>query len=133
VHAALRAFFWNAEDEDNMFLNLSMSEGRIAWPHATWTEWTKLFSLEIYGRDGKLEINRPDGFYGVENLTSYRMLPGMGPPETTRWEYPFADRSWKTETAEFIAAIHEGRRLIGDATEAVGSMSVIERVYSGAS
>ena len=60
------------------------------------------------------------------------MLPGMGPPETTRWEYPFADRSWETETAEFIAAIQEGRRPIGDAADAVGSMSVIERVYQGA-
>ena len=60
------------------------------------------------------------------------MLPGMGPPETTRWEDRFADCSWETETDEIIAAIHEGRRPIGDAAEAVGSMSVIERVYRGA-
>jgi predicted dehydrogenase len=133
VQAALRTFFWNAEVEDNVFLTLSTSEGRIAWLHATWTEWKNLFSLEIYGRDGKLEINGLGGSYGVESLTFYRMLPGMGPPETTRWEYPFADCSWETEMAEFIAAISEGRRPIGDATEAVGSMSVIERVYQGAS
>ena len=82
--------------------------------------------------DGKLEINGLGGSYGIESLTLYRMLPGMGPPETTRWEYPFADRSWETETAEFIAAIREGRRPIGDAAEAVSSMSVIERVYQGA-
>lgn len=132
VQAALRTFFWNAAVEDNVFLTLSTSEGQIAWLHATWTEWKNLFSLEIYGRDGKLEINGLGGSYGVENLTFYRMLPGMGPPETTRWEYPFADRSWETETAEFIAAIHEGRRPIGDAAEAVSSMSVIERVYQGA-
>ena len=132
IQAELRTFFWNAEVEDNVFLTLSTSEGRIAWLHATWTEWKNLFSLEIYGRDGKLEINGLGGSYGVESLTFYRMLPGMGPPETTRWEYPFADRSWETETAEFIAAIDEGRRPIGDAAEAVGSMSVIERVYQGA-
>jgi hypothetical protein len=53
----------------------------------------KLFSLEIYGRDGKLEINGLGRSYGVEALTFYRMLTEMGPPETTRWEYPFADRS----------------------------------------
>jgi hypothetical protein len=41
--------------------------------------------------------------------------------------------SWETETAEFIAAIYEGRRAIGDAAETVGSMSVIECVYRGAS
>jgi predicted dehydrogenase len=132
VQAALRTFFWNAEVEDNVFLTLSTSEGQIAWLHASWTEWKNLFSLEIYGRDGKLEINGLGGSYGVESLTFHRMLPGMGPPETTRWEYPFADRSWETETAEFIAAIREGRRPIGDAAEAVSSMSVIERVYQGA-
>jgi len=132
VQAALRTFFWNAEVEDNVFLTLSTSEGRVAWLHATWTEWKNLFSLEIYGRNGKLEINGLGGSYGVESLTFYHMLPEMGPPETTRWEYPFADHSRKTEIAEFIAAIHEGRRPIGDAAEAVGSMSVIERVYQGA-
>jgi predicted dehydrogenase len=133
LHAALRTFFWNAEVEDNVFLTLSGSEGRIAWLHASWTEWKNLFSLEIYRRDGKLEISGLGGSYGVESLTFYRMLPRMGPPETRRWEYPFVDRSWETETAEFIAAIHEGRRPIGDAADAVGSMSVIERVYQEAS
>jgi predicted dehydrogenase len=133
VQAALRTFFWNTEVEDNVFLTLSTSEGRVAWLHATWTEWKNMFSLEIYGRDGKLEISGLGGSYGVESLTFYRMLPGMGPPETTRWEYPFADRSWETETAEFISAIHEGRRPIGDAADAVGSMSVIERIYQESS
>ena len=112
---------------------MSTSEGQIAWLHATWTEWKNLFSFEIYGRDGKLEINGLGGSYGVSGLTFYRMLPGMKLPETTRWEYPFADRSWEAETAEFIAAIHEERRPIGDAAEAVATMSIIERVYQGAS
>jgi predicted dehydrogenase len=132
VTAALRTFFWDADVEDNAFLTLSTSDGRIAWLHASWSEWKNMFSLEIYGRDGKLEINGLGASYGVESLTFYRMLPGMGPPETTRWEYPFPDRSWDTETAEFIAAIDEGRRPIGDAAEAVACMSVIERIYQGA-
>src|SRR6516225_6504557 len=131
IQAELRTFFWNAEVEDSAFLTLSTSEGRIAWLHATCTEWKNLFSFEIYGRDGKLEINGLGGSYGVESVSFYRMLPGMGPPETTRWEYPFADRSWETEIVELIAAIHEGRRPIGDAAEAIGSISVIERVYQG--
>ena len=132
VAGALRTFFWDAEVEDNAFLTLSTAEGRIAWLHATWTEWKNLFSFEIYGRQGKLDINGLGGSYGVERLTFYRMLPEMGPPETTRWEYPFVDQSWDTETAEFIAAIHEGRRPVGDAAEAMACMSVIERVYQGA-
>ena len=133
VAAALRTFFWDSDVEDNVFLTLSTFEGRIAWLHASWSEWKNLFSFEIYGRQGKLEINGLGGSYGVESLTFYRMLPEMGPPETMRWEYPWADQSWDTETAEFIAAIREGRRPIGDVAEAVSSMSVIERVYQGAS
>lgn len=132
VDGALRTFFWNAEVEDNVFLTLSTASGQIAWLHATWTEWKNMFSFEIYGRDGKLQIDGLGGSYGIESLTFYRMLPGMGPPETTRWEYPFPDRSWEAETAEFIAAIEEGRRPIGDAADAVSSMSVIERMYSKA-
>ena len=133
VTAALRTFFWHAEVEDNAFLTLSTSAGRIAWLHASWSEWKNMFSFEIYGRDGKLEINGLGGSYGVESLTFYRMLPGMGPPETTRWEFPFADESWSNETAEFVRAISEGRRPIGDATEAVATMSVMERIYQGSS
>ncbi len=34
VHAALKTFFWDAEVEDNVFLTLSTSQGRIAWLHA---------------------------------------------------------------------------------------------------
>ena len=132
VTAALRTFFWDAEVEDNAFLMLSTPAGQIAWLHASWSEWKNMFSFEIYGRDGKLEINGLGGPYGVESLTFYRMLPEMGPPETTRWEYPFADRSWDAETAEFIAAIEEGRKPIGDAAEAMATMSVIERIYQEA-
>ena len=133
IGAALRTFFWDTEVEDNVFLTLSTAEGRIAWLHATWTEWKNLLSVEIYGRQGKLEISGLGGSYGVESLTFYRMLPGMGPPETTRWEFPFADESWSNETAEFVRAISEGRRPIGDVTEAVATMSVIERIYQGSS
>ena len=90
----------------------------------------------LHGRDGKLEMNGLGGpykwawrFLGVESLTFYRMLPRMGPFDTTRWEYPFPDPSWETEIAEFIAATREGRRPVGAAAEALASMSIIEHVY----
>jgi predicted dehydrogenase len=128
-HAALRTFFWNVEVEDSAFITLSTSEGRIAWLHATCTEWKNLFSFEIYGRDGKLEINGLGGSYGIESISFYRMLPEMGPPDARRWEFPSADRSWDTEIAEFVAAIRQERQPIGNAAEALANMAVIERLY----
>ena len=74
--------------EDNAFLLLETAAGQIALLHASWTEWKNLFSFEIYGRDGKLEITGLGGSYGIERLTFYKMRPEMGPPETTIWEYP---------------------------------------------
>jgi len=79
-----------------------------------------------------LEISGLGGSYEVESLTFYRMVSGMSRPKTTRWEYPFVDRSWDREIAEFVTAIRGGQRQIGDAAEAAGSVSVIERIYQGA-
>ena len=41
-----------------------------------------LFSMEIYGKLGKLDLFGLGGSYGLEKITWYRMLPEMGPPET---------------------------------------------------
>ena len=35
-------------------------------------------------------------------LTFYKMLPEMGPPETTIWEFPMPTISWTVEFADFI-------------------------------
>ena len=75
----------------------------MAWLHATWTEWKNTFSFEITGRDGKLTIEGLGGSYGNERLTFHKMLPQMGPPETTIWEYPASDASWASEFADFKA------------------------------
>ncbi|HKX64293.1 MAG TPA: Gfo/Idh/MocA family oxidoreductase, partial [Rhizomicrobium sp.] len=77
-YAAVPTLFWNIPVDDNCFLALKGSKGEIAWLHATWTEWKNMFSFEITGRGGKLVIEGLGGSYGLEQLTWYRMLPGMG-------------------------------------------------------
>src|SRR5262245_43292856 len=98
----IATFFWNMPVEDNGFLSLKTAQGQIAWLHASCTEWKNLFCFEIFGRDGKLQIDGLGGSYGVERLSYYRMRPEMGPPETTIWEYPGEDLSWQAEFADFI-------------------------------
>jgi hypothetical protein len=96
--------------EDNGFLCLTTAKGGVAWLQVSWTEWKNIFSFEIFGETGKLQIDGLGGSYGVERLTWYRMLPEMGPPETSVWEYPGEDRSWEMEFADFIRSIEEVTR-----------------------
>lgn len=98
-------YFWDMQVEDNAFMLLRTATGRAAFLHATWTEWKNMFSMEIYGRDGKLQLEGLGGSYGPESLTYYKMLPQMGPPETQRWDYPGGDESWRVEFEHFMAAI----------------------------
>jgi len=121
--------FWNIQADDNCFLALRSGAGQMAWLHASWTEWKNTFSFEIFGRDGKLSIDGLGGGYGLERLTFYRMLPQMGPPETTTFEYPGEDQSWAAEFADFAAAVREGRRPCGDIADAVANLAIVGEIY----
>ena len=128
-YAAVPTYFWDIAVDDNCFLALETATGQMAWLHASWTEWKNLFSFELAGRDGKIAIDGLGGSYGTERLTLYRMLPEMGPPETTTWEYPFRDRSWDAELADFVAAIQNRQRPCGDIYDAIANLEIIRQAY----
>ena len=123
-------YFWNMPVDDNAFLSLRNAAGHTAWLHVSCTEWKNLFSLEIYGQTGKLHWEGLGGSYGVERLSYYRMLPGMGPPETTIFEYPRGDESWKLEMEEFFEDIRLGRAPVPGLKEAQAALAVVEAVYA---
>jgi len=129
VSGFVHTYFWDMPVEDNGFMLLRTAALQVAFLHASWTEWKNLFSLEVYGRDGKLQVEGLGGSYGVERLTWYRMLPGMGPPETTTWEYPMADDSWQLEMSEFIADIDTGREPAAGLRDALAALAVVGRIY----
>jgi predicted dehydrogenase len=126
-------FFWKMPVEDNGFLLLHTAAGQVAWLHASCTEWKNLFCFEIFGQGGKLQIDGLGGSYGVERLSFYRMLPQMGPPETTIWEYPGEDHSWRDEFAHFTQCLEAGRRPLGDLEDALAALEVVDAVYAQAS
>ena len=128
-HAA--TYFWKMPVDDNAFISLRNAAGNTAWLHVSCTEWKNLFSLEVYGRDAKLHWEGLGGSYGVERLAYYKMLPQMGPPETTIFEYPRGDESWKLEMAEFFEDIRLGRVPVPGLKEAKAALEVVEKVYAG--
>jgi predicted dehydrogenase len=132
VHGDVRTFFWNMPVEDNGFMHLTTAAGQVAWLHASCTEWKNLFSFEIFCRDGKLQIDGLGGSYGVERLSLYRMLPQMGPPDTTIWEYPGADLSWRAEYLHLLDCIRTGEPPSGTLADAEAALTIVERVYDAA-
>ena len=115
--------------DDNAFLLLRTVRNQTAFLHVSCTEWKNLFSLEIYGSGGKLQIEGLGGSYGPEKLAHFRMLPDMGPPETTMWEYPRADPSWTLEFAEFLVDIELDRTPAAGLAEARAVLTVVEDIY----
>jgi predicted dehydrogenase len=129
VEGHAETYFWKMPVDDNAFLNLRNAEGKTAWLHVSCSEWKNLFSLEIYGRDAKLHWEGLGGSYGVERLKYYKMLPQMGPPETTIWEFPRGDESWKIEMAEFFEDIKLKRTPVPGLKEARAALAVVEKIY----
>jgi len=123
-------YFWDMPVEDNGFMLLKTAARQVAFMHASCTEWKNTFCWELYGRDGKLQVDGLGGSYGVERLTWYRMLPTMGPPETTIWEYPMPDNSWAAEMAEFIEDIREHREPAVGLRDAIAALDLVGRIYS---
>jgi len=130
VEGHVATYFWDMPVDDNAFLSLKNINGKTAWLHASCSEWKNLFSLEIYAHDGKLHWEGLGGSYGMERLTYYKMLPQMGPPETTIWEYPMGDQSWKLEMEDFFRDIAQKRVPIPGIREAKAALRVVEKIYS---
>jgi predicted dehydrogenase len=134
LHSALlRTQFWDAPVEDNAAVILGEpghSASQWAMFHATWTEWKNMFSVEIYCRTGKLQIDGLQGSYGKPSLTIYAMRPELGPPDTETIEFGGEDQSWALEWAHFRDAIHRGADqadLLGALTSARYAWECVER------
>lgn len=129
VQGFAHTYFWQMPVDDNGFLLLKTAQQQTAFLHVSCTEWKNLFSLEIYGRDAKLHIEGLGGSYGVERLAFYKMLPQMGPPETTIWEYPMGDQSWQLEFSEFLEDIRLHRAPSADLAAAHAALAVVGQIY----
>ena len=129
IQGFAHTYFWDMPVDDNAFMLLKTSKKQIAFLHVSCTEWKNLFSLEVYGREAKIHIEGLGGSYGVERLSFYKMLPEMGPPDTTIWEYPHGDNSWVLEFAEFLEDIRLRRTPAADLKDARLALSVVEKIY----
>ena len=130
--AELRTSYWHTDVEDNAFVALRAADGAFAWLHASWTEWKNRFAFEVMLERAEVEIVGLGGSYGTERCTLHAMLPELGPPETTIWEWPRADESWDLDTADALAAF-AGQTAIGASLDdALAVMRVVDEAYADA-
>lgn len=121
--------YWEMPVDDNGFMILQTPKKQTAFLHVSWSEWKNLFSLEIYGKTGKIQIDGLGGSYGQEKLTFFRMLPKMGPPDTTVWEFPGSDNSWEHEFREFLRDIRLKREPSPNLQDALEALKIVEVIY----
>jgi predicted dehydrogenase len=129
IEGHAHTFFWDMKVDDNAFLSLQTKTGQTAWLHVSCTEWKNMFSLEIYGRDGKISMDGLGGSYGLERLTYYAMLPQMGPPEATSWEFSNLDDSWAAETAAFAEDIRSMKEPSPGLREGIRTLEIVGSIY----
>ena len=129
VQGFVHTYFWDMPVDDNGFMLLKTAKKQAAFLHVSCTEWKNLFSMEIYGKKGKLDLSGLGGSYGLEKITWYKMLPEMGPPETTSWEYPMSDDSWAVEIAEFFEDIRLNREPTSSLADASAALDIVEQIY----
>ncbi|MBB4198063.1 LmbZ [Rhodoblastus sphagnicola] len=129
VDGFAHTYFWDMPVDDNAFMTLRTAREQTAFLHVSCSEWKNLFSMEIYGRDGKIELNGLGGSYGVERITFYKMLPEMGPPETYAWEYPMADNSWSVEMEAFARQIQADEPCDCGLEDAKAALEIVEKIY----
>jgi predicted dehydrogenase len=136
LHSALlRTHFWDTPVEDNAALILGEAQSRTepwAMLHVSWTEWKNLFSLEIYCRTAKIQVDGLVRSYGPQRLRIFKMGPQLGPPEVEEISYPDEDRSWEREWQSFSEAIEAGdeRLLSGDLNDARYAWEQVEAAYA---
>lgn len=129
-YAATPNYFWDMAVEDNVFMSLKNKSGNIAFLQASCTEWKNMFSMEIYGQTGKIEISGLGRSYGLETLTFHKMLPEMGPPTTETWNFPEPDDSWAIEMGEFTDDLLTGSNKSDNLDSSLEVLRVIDEIYA---
>jgi predicted dehydrogenase len=129
----LRTHFWDTEVEDNAALILGAGDQRSApWAmlHVTWTEWKNMFSIEVYCRTAKLQVDGLVRSYGTQRLRIYRMRPELGPPDLEERAFPDEDVSWTGEWENLVGAIAGGEPMLGSLEDAHYAWARVQDAYA---
>lgn len=127
VYGLAQTKFWKTELDDNTFALMKNDQVTASF-HVSATNWKNIFSFEIFGELGYLEISGKGGSYGAETLTHAKRRLGFA-PETEIFTFDQEDVSWAREWQNFIDAVQGKEKLIGDAEDGLRANQIIESLY----
>lgn len=124
--------FWKIQPlEDNAFVLLRTEDGKIASIHSSLTQWKNIFSFEVFGSEGYINVEGLGGSYGTERLVTGRR-EFLKPFAEEIIEFRGGDRSWHEEWKEFIACIEEDREPSGSGHDGLIAMRLVNAAYESA-
>lgn len=133
VFGVVEKKFWNTQVEDNVFVIMRNKKGVTCQFHVTWTNWKNIFSFEIFGSKGYLDIEGRYGSYGKQTLTFGRKRPEAGSPQIETFEFPNDfDLSWQEEWKDFTEAIEQKRLPLGDGLDGLEANRIVKAIYESA-
>ena len=127
--AFLSTAYWQiAPLEDNAFVLLRTPEGQVASVHVSWSHWKSLFSFELFGRDGYVQVEGLGGSYGTERAILGRR-EFFAPTQEEVIEFRGEDRSWGEEWKEFLSAIQDDREPLGNGQDGLAVQTLVRAAY----
>lgn len=119
--------FWKTKLDDNAFA-LMKNDRVTASFHVSTTNWKNIFSFEIYGDLGFLQIDGKGGSYGKETLIYAKRKLGMA-PDMKVFDFGDNDKSWEREWVNFIHAVWKEEKLIGDGEDGLRANQLVDAIY----
>jgi len=122
-------YYWPIEPlEDNAFAFFKTSRGQVASLHNSWTQWKNLFSFEVIGSLGGLEVEGLGGSYGTQSIKIYPKSFDR-PFQEKSIEYRGEDVSFKGEWQEFVSSIEQNREPKGSGLDGLAALRLVRGVY----
>ena len=132
VTAFVESGYWpTAPLEDNAFALYRTEKGVVASIHSSLTQWKNLFSFELFGRDGYIQVEGLGGGYGSERaILGRRDFTAPFGEEVV--EFRGADISWAEQWKEFVSAVEEGREPLTGGQDGLEALRLVYAAYDSA-
>lgn len=127
AYGLTRTKFWNTKLDDNTFAFLENDQTTFSF-HVSTTNWKNIFSFEIFGDKGYLQIEGKGGSYGKETLIWGKKNLGVA-PDVKVFTFAKEDESWKREWENFFLAIEGKQKMIGNAFDGLEANKIVAAIY----